>query len=103
LKGFVKTCKLLTAFLLTFNDKDLIIMELSGVDINKLQSSERTSTTKKPDPTVTPQHGGGGVYVPPKTNDSVTISAEASKALNDDLIKTYHGGGGVYVPPKKEN
>ncbi|KGJ87731.1 hypothetical protein [Colwellia psychrerythraea] len=78
-------------------------MELSGVDINKFQSSEQTPTTKKADSIVTPEHGGGGVYVPPKTNDSVTISAEASKALNDELVKTYHGGGGVYVPPKKEN
>ena len=74
-------------------------MEISSVDSKRLQNLEQTSTTKKIDPIVTPEHGGGGVYVPPKTNDSVTISAEATKALNDDLIKAHHGGGGVYVPP----
>lgn len=78
-------------------------MDLSGVDSSKLQSSEQPSTTKKTDTIVKPEHGGGGVYVPPKVNDSVTISAEASKALNDEQVKPYHGGGGVYVPPKKEN
>ena len=77
-------------------------MDLSGVDSSKLKSSEQPSTTKKTDTIVTPEHGGGGVYVPPKVNDSVTISAEASKALNDEQVKPYHGGG-VYVPPKKEN
>lgn len=78
-------------------------MELSSVNAVKLQNSDLKLTQKKPEETVTPEHGGGGVYIPPKKVDSVTISDEATKALNNEPAQLYHGGGGVYVPPKKEN
>ena len=103
LKVTVKDCKLSAVFFNQFNQvKDLISMELSGVNNTKLQSAEQNLTEKKTDETATPEHGGG-VYIPNKAStDSVNISTDAIEKLDAEQVQTFHGGG-VYVPPKKEN
>lgn len=65
-------------------------MELSSVNISKLQGTDQKLTKEKLDEPVTPNHGGGGIHIPPKKVDSVTLSPEA--------ITAYHGGGGIHIP-----
>lgn len=72
-------------------------MELSSVNTSKLQSVDQKLTKEKVDETVTPKHGGGGIHIPPKKTDSVTLSQEAITA-NNEAITAYHGGGGIHIP-----
>ena len=74
-------------------------MELSSVNTVKLQNSAQKLTQKKPEETVTPEHGGGGIHIPDKKSDFVTLSKEAIAASQAE-VTAYHGGG-VYVPPKE--
>jgi hypothetical protein len=78
-------------------------MEVSNTSNTLLQSTDKKLTENKVDETAKPEHGGGGVYIPPKSkesSDTITISNEATQALNEEQAPMYHGGGGVYVPPK---
>ena len=72
-------------------------MELSSVNSTKLQSADQKLTVTKEDETVTPNKGDVALELDKKaTTDSVTISAEAKIALNDDMaVTTYKSGGGV--------
>ena len=71
-------------------------MELSSVNAVKLQSTDQKLTQKKPEETVTPEHGGGGIHIPDNKSDSVTLSKEAKIALEEDVaVTTFKSGGGV--------
>ncbi len=73
-------------------------MKVSNVNNVVLTSAGQNIIENKKSDLVEPQHGGG-VYVPPKENDTVTISESGAQKLKDDLATPMHGGG-VYVPPK---
>jgi hypothetical protein len=72
-------------------------MELSSVINTQLKSSEQKLTEKKVDETLTPNHGGGGIHIPDKKSDSVTLSEEAIAASKEE-VTAYHGGGGIHIP-----
>ena len=76
-------------------------MELSSENMSKLQQVRQKLTEKVANDTVKPELGDGGLHIPPQKVDSVTISDEATKALNNEPAQLYHGGG-VYVPPKEK-
>jgi hypothetical protein len=102
----VKACKLSTVFFNQCNQvKDLINMELSSVNSTKLQAVDQKLTEKKIDDTTTPNHGGGGIHIPDKKSDSVTLSEEAIAASKEEVtaaskeeVTAYHGGGGIHIP-----
>ncbi len=69
-------------------------MELSSENISKLQQVRQKLTKEKVDEPVTPKHGGGGIHIPDKKSDSVTLSKEAIE-LNNDRVTILKSGGGV--------
>ena len=72
-------------------------MELSSLNSTKLQSAEQKLTEKKTDEKASPNHGGGGIHIPDKKSDSVTLSEEAIAASKEE-VTAYHGGGGIHIP-----
>jgi hypothetical protein len=75
-------------------------MEISNTNNATLKSADIKLNEKPGNGKVTPENGGGGVYVPPvkqSSAESVIISTEAQQALDAENSVSIMKSGGLVV------